>query len=69
MTVRELKKMLDKYPEEMELIHTFCSDYDIIEECDFSVIKCVAKPHYVMRSHATMSKECKRIEKEYLHLR
>lgn len=31
MTVKELKIMLDKYPDDMEVLNSRCSDYDTIE--------------------------------------
>lgn len=66
MTVGELKKMLEKYPDDMSIIHTFCSDYAHIEEKEWSIIEGVDKGGYVMRTHPTMAKEHK-IEK-FLHL-
>ena len=70
MTVKELKTMLEKYPDDMEIINTRCSDYDIVEEDDFSVVKAVNNGNFwLMRSHPTMSLENKLKEKEYLHLK
>jgi hypothetical protein len=68
MNVGDLKKMLEKYPDDMEVIHSRCSDYELIEEDDWSVVKAVLKDWGVMRSHPTMSAENKAVEKEYLHL-
>lgn len=41
MTVEELIKMLKKYPKDMEVIHTRCSDYNIIEEDEWSIVEAV----------------------------
>lgn len=68
MNVGELKKMLDKYPDDMELIHTCCSDYELIDEGMWSVVSAVFQGGYVMRSHPTMSADNKAREKQYLHL-
>ena len=68
MNVGQLKKMLEKYPDDMEVIHSRCSDYEIIEEPDWSVVKAVSQDWGVMRSHRTMSDKNKGAEKEYLHL-
>ncbi len=68
MNVGELKKMLEQYPDDMEVIHTRCSDYEIVEEKDWWVVMAVPKDWGVMRSHPTMSPENKALEKKYLHL-
>jgi len=74
MTVLELKKMLDKYPDDMEILNSRHSDYEIISEDEWSVIKGVDRKDsgwndgWVMRSHPTMSEENKKNEKEYLYL-
>lgn len=68
MTVGDLKKMLDKYPDDMEILNERMSDYSIVTECEWGIVKAVPKNDYVMRSHPTMSDENKRLEKEYLHL-
>lgn len=70
MNVGELKKMLEKYPDDMEVIQTMCSDYCKVNEDDWSVVKAVFNEgvDYFMRSHPTMSEENKSKEKEYLHL-
>ena len=69
MNVGELKKMLEQYPDDMEILNDRCSDYDIVLESEWTVVKAVPQCHYVMRSHPTMSDENKAKEKEYLHLR
>lgn len=66
MNVRQLREMLEQYPDDMEVIMDFYSDYAIFERCD--VIKGVPKQGYIMRSHMTMSEENKSKEKEYLLL-
>jgi len=68
MNVKELKEMLDKYPDDMEVIHEMYSDYMDISVDDWAVIKAVMKNGYVMRNHPTMSDENKAKEKEYLRL-
>lgn len=68
MNVGELKKMLEKYPDDMEILNSRCSDYDLVKEEDWSVVKAVPKYFYWMRPHPTMSAENTDKEKEYLHL-
>ncbi len=70
MNVGELKKMLEKFPDHMEILNERCSDYSTIKEYEWSVVKGVPQDgaHWVMRSHPTMSEENKRKEKEYLLL-
>lgn len=68
MNVGELKKMLASYPDDMEIVNRRYSDYAIIKEKEWSVIKGVDKNGWVMRSHPTMSSENKLNEKSYLCL-
>lgn len=68
MKVKELKEMLQQYPEDMEILNGRCSDYEIIEVNEWSVVRGVDKNGWVMRSHPTMSKENKAKEKSYLAL-
>lgn len=68
MNVREMKKMLEKYPDDMELIVDRCSDYTSILESEWEVVKAVPTEYGCMRSHPTMSDENKAKEREYLHL-
>lgn len=68
MNVGELKKMLEKYPDDMEVLNRRMSDYDLVTEDDWSVIKAVPKDFYWMRSHPTMSEDNKAKEREYLLL-
>jgi molybdopterin/thiamine biosynthesis adenylyltransferase len=68
MNVGDLKKMLEKYPDDMEILNGRYSDYDLVEENEWSVVKAVKQDHWVMRSHPTMSEENKRNEKDFLYL-
>ena len=70
MKVGDLKKMLEKYPDDMEILNGRCSDYQMISEDEWSVVKGVPNESgvWVMRSHSTMSEENKEKEKEYLYL-
>lgn len=68
MNVRELKRMLDKYPNDMEIVNERYSDYEIISESEWSVVRGVEKKGWIMRAHPTMSEENKQNEKEYLAL-
>ena len=68
MNVSDLKKMLNKYPDDMEILNGRYSDYEIISEDEWSLVKGVDKDGWVMRYHATMSEENKKAEKEYLCL-
>lgn len=66
MTVSELKEMLNKYPDDMEIVVDRWSDYVVVD--DIEVIKGVPNEDWVMRSHSTMSAENKAKEKEYLYI-
>jgi hypothetical protein len=69
MNIGDLKKMLEKYPDDMEILNTRCSDYDLVTEEDWSVVKAVQQGRsYWMKSHPTMSAENRAKEREYLHL-
>lgn len=68
MNVGELKKMLEQYPDDMEVLSSRCSDYDLVREEDWSVVEAVPKDFYWMRAHPTMSAENMAIKKKYLHL-
>ena len=69
MNVGELKKMLEKYPDNMEIVNGRYSDYEIISEDEWSVVDGVEKDGWVMRSHSTMNAENKKAEKAYLYLK
>jgi hypothetical protein len=68
MKVKELKKMLEKYPDEMKVLNGRRSDYEIISESEWNVVKGVEKSGWVMRSHQTMSDENKAAECDFLLL-
>ena len=70
MNVGELKKMLEQYPDDMDILNGRCSDYCLIHDYEWSVVRGVEKERggWVMRSHPTMSEENKAHEKEYLYL-
>lgn len=70
MTVGDLKKMLEKYPEEMEILNSRCSDYCIVDEDEWHVVEGVpiVGACWIMRSHPTMSDEQKKMAKKYLFL-
>ena len=68
MTVADLKKMLERYPDDMELLNGRYSDYALINEDEWSVVEGVSQGGYVMRSHPTMSPENKARAKKYLYL-
>jgi hypothetical protein len=68
MTVGDLKKMLNQYPDNMEILNGRCSDYALVSEDEWSVVQGVGQDGWVMRSHPTMSEEDKRREKSYLYL-
>ena len=70
MTVKELKEMLNKYPDDMEVVNGRCSDYQVISLYEWSTVKAVPYEGgtWLMRSHPTMSEEHKKNEKEYLYL-
>lgn len=68
MNVGDLKKMLEQYPDDMEILNGRHSDYVLISEDEWSVVKGVPNDGWVMRSHRTMSEENKKKECEYLYL-
>lgn len=72
MTVKQLIEMLQKYPSDMQVVTSRYSDWQIINETEWEIIKGVNKPNiysnHVMQSHKTMSQENKDKEKEYLAL-
>jgi len=69
MNVAELKKMLEQYPDDMEILNERYSDYQIILDDDWSVVEGVKKDGWVMRAHWTMSEENQKNRKSYLCLR
>ena len=66
MNVKELKELLSRYPDDMEVIYCLFSDYEMLAADDIGEVKAVFKEGYVMRSHRTMSQENKDSEKTYL---
>jgi hypothetical protein len=68
MNVGELKKMLERYPDNMDILNGRYSDYALIDESEWSVVKAVPKIEWIMRSHSTMSAENKAQEQSYLYL-
>lgn len=68
MNVGDLKKMLEKYPDDMIVLNSRYSDYEIVEEEDWSVVRAVPKDFYVMRAHPTMSEENMSKAQDFLHL-
>ncbi len=69
MNVGQLKKMLEQYPDDMEILNGRYSDYAIISENEWEVVQGVENDGWVMRSHPTMSEENKQKEKSYLYLK
>ena len=68
MTILELKKRLNSYPNQMEVIIDRYSDYIFLEEDELGVVKAVDKYGWLMRAHSTMSDENKAQSKAYLLL-
>ena len=67
MNVGELKTKLAEYPDDMEVLYRFCSDYERMDADDLETVSAVEKTNgYWMRSHETMSAENKAREKTYL---
>lgn len=57
MNVGELKQFLANYPDDMEIVNGRYSDYEIIKESEWSVVRGVPEDGMVMRSHPTMSQK------------
>lgn len=68
MTVGELRKLLESYRDDIDIVIPMYSDYVILEPVDCKMIVGVEKNGWVMRSHPTMSAENVRNEKSYLAL-
>ncbi len=68
MNVGQLKKMLEQYPDDMEVIVDKWSDYVSIAADECRAIRAVRQGEWVMHSHMTMSDENKAKEKSYLYL-
>lgn len=69
MKVGDLKKLLEKYPDDMEILNRRFSDYEVISEHEWYVVTGVDNGNgWVMCGHPTMSQENKQKEKSYLAL-
>ena len=68
LTVGQLKKLLQKYPQDMEVIVSKYSDYQTLKTEGCLVIKVVSQDWGIMSSCLSMSLENKAKEKEYLLL-
>jgi len=68
VNVSELKKMLDNYPDKLEVLVERFSDYSLLYAEDLKMVKGVSHDGWVMRSHETMSTDNKAKEKDYLYL-
>lgn len=69
MNVKQLREMLEGYPDNMEIISDRFSDYQVISDGVLRVVAGVANTgEWIMRSHPTMSAENKAKEKQYLLL-
>lgn len=66
MTVFELKVLLTKYPNDMEILFSQYSDYKRMEADDICTTTAVMKDGWAMRPHETMSPANKAEEKTYL---
>ena len=67
MNVKGLKELLEKYPDELEILTTRMSDYIQMAPEDIQVIKAVPEEHWVMRSHPTMNEESRSKEQSFLY--
>jgi len=67
MTVKELIRFLEKFDPNMEVIHTRCSDYEIIREDMWNTVWAFQKSNesWLTRYHPSLPKST---AKEYLHL-
>lgn len=68
MNVGELKKILENYPDDMQIVNERYSDYQIVLPDEFYILDGVDKNGWVMRAHPTMSEENKANCKKYLCL-
>lgn len=67
MNVAELRAKLAEYPDDMEILYCYRSDYERLEADALTVVEAVEKTNgYWMRSHPTMSVENKANAKSYL---
>lgn len=66
MNVGQLKKLLDNYCDEAEIVVEVYSDYGPLNEV--KVVEAVDQGQYIMRAHSSMSVEFKQRAKRYLLL-
>lgn len=66
MDVKELKILLDQYPDDMEVIYRLYSDYCKMCPDDIEIVKAAAKGCYVMRNHPKLGEEYKAGVREML---
>lgn len=66
MNVKELKALLEKYPDDMEVLYCLHSDYERLEADDICTRGAVDQNGYFMRSNHRMSLDNKAREKTYL---
>jgi hypothetical protein len=66
MNVKELKKHLEQFDENLEVLYQCHSDYRLLEAEDVEVVEAVEQQFYHMRTHRTMSAESKAKAKDYL---
>ena len=71
MNIGDLKRMIEQYPDDMEIVTERYSDYWIVEEDEWFVVDGVQNTAvgYVMRAHPTMSDENKALVNKYLALK
>lgn len=68
MNVKELREFLAKFPDDMDVLYKFCSDYELLDADDIEVKGAVDQGGYWMRANATMSDDNKSRMKKYLIL-
>ena len=67
MNIGELKKKLEQYPDDLEVLVDQHSDYAPVDDLGVKIVWAVPDSGgWVMRSHPTMSAEKKSQEKRYL---
>lgn len=66
MNVGELKKVLEKYPDDMTVLYRLHSDWEFMKEDDITHSQGVPNHIWVMRSHPTMSEQNKAKEQSFL---
>lgn len=64
MQVQELIEELSKYPSDMEVVISYCSDYSAVSSLE--TVEAVDKGYYVMEVHPTMSEDNQANKKTYL---